>query len=281
MVRIGRLIGAFWLSVLSVACMPLGPFRVNPDPFPGEHGEVSVNTGFDVNRSKQCIKPENKAESCIHFVEFDEFGNAFSRAQLNAGVKAAREVARSGGDVIVYVHGWHHSARQGDEDIDKFQDLISRAQDAAAPRDTVGIYISWRGDSIDKNTPLIGWSSYALTFWDRKATAHNIGSGGGVSEVLRRLSNIREWNSDSRLMVIGHSFGGAILYSSISQTLGDQIRRDMTPDDDEESKATSLADLVVLVNPAFEAMRLKPLFDMARSRNYDASVRPSLVLVTT
>ena len=278
--RVGRLVTLILMAILSSACMPQGPFRVKPDLPPGPDGRINSDITFDGKKAKQCTKSDKNKENCIYFVEFDEFGNSFSRNQLNAGVRAAREVAQSGGDVIVYIHGWHHSARAGDGDIDNFQDLVTRVGDApGAPRKTVGIYVAWRGDSIDKDTPLVGWSSYALTFWDRKATAHNVGSGGGVSELLRKLSNIREINSDSRLMVIGHSFGGAILYSSISQTLGDQILRDAKGA--EGSEATSVADLAILVNPAFEAMRIKPLYDLARSYDYDTSVRPSLVIVTT
>jgi hypothetical protein len=212
-------------------------------------------------------------------VEFDEFGNPFNRMQLDQAVGEASVVAKGGGDVVVYIHGWHHSAKPGDGDVVKFKEFIDRANSSGGSKVTVGLYLSWRGDSIEADTPLIGWTSYLFTFWDRKSTAHNIGAGGGVSETLRRLSSVRVGSPDSRLMVIGHSFGGAILYSSVSQSLGDQIRRDAVGNIG--APTTSVADLVVLVNPAFEAMRLKPLFDMARSYEYDYSTTPSLVIVTS
>ncbi|WP_192560678.1 hypothetical protein [Pseudomonas allokribbensis] len=278
MSRAGRFLAFMLIAALLSACMPQGPFRVSPDLPPLANGQLAPNPLFDASKSRQCESISNN-ESCINFVEFDEFGNAFSRQQLNAGVSAASDTANKKGDVVVYIHGWHHSSRPGDEDVDNFQKLINRANLTGKGRKTVGMYLSWRGDSIDTDTPLVGFSSYVLTFWDRKSTAQNIGAGGGVSELLRKLSNIREENPESRLVIIGHSFGGAILYSSIYQTLGDQIRRDAKGGGG--AKMLSVADLVVLVNPAFEAMRLKPLFDMARSYDYSAETRPSLVIVTT
>lgn len=280
--RVRRLALVMLMAILSSACMPQGPYRVTADPLPGPDGRLPPLKTLDAGKTMQCAASDEQDERCIHFVEFDEFGNSFSRGQLNSAVDAARKTAQSGGNIVVYIHGWHHSSRVGDSDIDKFQHLVSKFSNTRkVPGKTMGIYIAWRGDSIDKHTPLVGWSSYLLTFWDRKATAHNVGSGGGVSELLRKLSNIRERNFDSRLIVMGHSFGGAILYSSVSQTLGDQIRRDA--DGADSSKATSVADLTLLVNPAFEAMRIKPLFDLARSYEYQDQdvVRPSLVIVTT
>ncbi|MCF5686795.1 hypothetical protein [Pseudomonas sp. PA-1-3F] len=280
MSTVQRLAMLVLMATLSTACMPQGPYRVTPDPAPGPDGRITPHKTLDAQKTMQCADSDEKNQNCIYFVEFDEFGNSFSRRQLDSGVNTARDVARSGGNIIVYIHGWHHSSRVDDSDIDNFQNLVTRFGNTKnTPNKTMGIYVAWRGDSIDKQTPLVGWSSYLLTFWDRKATAHNVGNGGGVSELLRKLSNIREMNPDSRLIVIGHSFGGAILYSSISQTLGDQIRRDAYGS--ESSKATSVADLTLLVNPAFEAMRMKPLFDLARSYEYYSPLRPSLVVVTT
>lgn len=256
------------------ACMPLKPYRVDPDPPPGPDGRLGPSPTFEVEKNKECFKNADETESCIHFVEFDEFGNSFSRKQMNEAVYAASETIQGRKLVVVYVHGWHHSARPNDSDINEFKDLIAKTGQW-----TTGIYVGWRGDSIDNDITGLGWVSNLLTFWDRKSTAHSVGAGGGVSELIRKLSSARMAYPGSRLMVIGHSFGGAIVYSAISQTLVDQIRVDSSTSPGQS--ITTVADLVVLMNPAFEAMRLKPLYDLGRSYNHNAYNPPRLVILTT
>jgi hypothetical protein len=132
-----------------------------------------------------------------------------------------------------------------------------------------------------------GLSSYVLTFWNRKATAHTVGNGGGVSELIRRLSDIRTDNLASHLIIVGHSFGGAIVYSSVSQILSEQIRQDAdkiiitSPQQIENYAFNPIADLVVLLNPAFEAMRMAPLYAQARSYEYKPNLPPRLVIITS
>ena len=266
-------------AALLVGCTQLDPYRVEADHPPGPDGRLPEQPPFSLDRSRECGSAGN---DCVQFVEYDEFGNAFSREQLQAGVSAAEVVAENGGAVIVYVHGWHHSASPGDGDIKHFHSIVSQASEHSG-KGAVGIYVGWRGDSIDAENALFGWSSYVLTFWDRKSTAHTIGHGGGVSELIRKLSDIRAKNKESSLMVIGHSFGGAILYSAVSQIFAEQIRLDSVSDEKSFVKKDfrSIADLVVLVNPAFEAMRMAPLYALARSYEYPPDLPPRLVVVTT
>jgi pimeloyl-ACP methyl ester carboxylesterase len=125
-----------------------------------------------------------------------------------------------------------------------------------------------------------------LTFWGRKSAAHAVGNGGGLYEVLRKLSAVRQAHPDARLLIIGHSFGGAVVYSAIAQTLVEQIMTDATSPSKSIAPAPSksiapLADLVVIVNPAFEAMKLRPQFELARSQEYGNDLAPRLLIVTT
>jgi len=279
-----RLLILIFLAIGSLSflgCTPIGPIRVTADLPPDDAGKLPDQPRFDVEKSREC---KNNNEHCVYIVEYDEFGNVFSRAQLNASLLAAQKVAEEGGSVIVYVHGWHHSAKPGDENIEDFLDSVSEASQQADTK-AVGIYIGWRGDSINSNNLALKLPSYAFTFWGRKATAHAIGSGGGVSELFRKLSSIRA-NSDSRLVILGHSFGGAIVYSSVAQLLAEQISLDAAPGDDEEVYLLSegfnpVADLIVLLNPAFEAMRIAPLFTFARSHEYQEGLPPRLVVITS
>lgn len=222
---------------------------------------------------------------CVAFVEFDDYGNLMNRAQLHAAVKVAEETAGSNGTILVYVHGWHNDANNGTRDVEEFKRLILRASEV----DTIfrpqhpgrgkilGIYVGWRGDSISSDgisTPL----SHLLTFWDRKNAAHDIGASGGVYDLFSRLSDVRRKYQKSRLLIHGHSFGGALVYSTLAHTLMDQIRRDAV---ESPEQAAPVADLVLIVNPAFEAMKLRPQLDLARTHEYKASLPPRLVILTT
>lgn len=231
----------------------------------------------------------------IRFIEFNESGVAFSQEQFKHGILAAGQVLTDGGTVIVYVHGWHHSAQMSDEHIPYFEKLIASAKQEKG--NAIGLYVGWRGDSIDvKEWPIL---SYALTFWDRKATAHDIGYGGGVTELFQQLSTIRaNAPEDARLVIVGHSFGGAIVYSAAEQLLKKQICRDAELAYDSESEAcvkieyqqkespnggefNAVADLMVLLNPAFEAKRLQSLYSLARKHEYPPTLPPRLVMITT
>jgi hypothetical protein len=234
---------------------------------------------------------QDKAEYSLGFVEFDDQGQLRSRAQMQAvldnyyGIAAHHDVL-----LIVFAHGWHHSAQPGDTNIQQFRQLLSNVANMentkqAVPRKVLGLYIGWRGESID--IPYVN----DLTFWDRKATAHNVGLQG-VTEVMLKLEEIVNVKAgiettqpkplNSRLVVIGHSFGGAVVYTSLQQVLADRFvnsRKNKTFSDD----ANGFGDLVVLVNPAFEALRFATLYDISQQdcRRYFSTQLPKMVILTS
>lgn len=223
--------------------------------------------------------------ACVAFVEYDDYGNPFNRGQLQGAVDAAARFAKAGGVVLVYVHGWHNDAANGTRDVEEFRQLVERVSEMdTQPRSerggagrVLGIYVGWRGDSI-ASSGVTAPFSYLLTFWDRKEAGHQIGASGGVYELFTRLSAIRRQHKDSRLLIHGHSFGGAVVYSTFSQSLVDQILQD---DAGAKPAPSPVADLVLLINPAFEAMKLRPQFELARSQEYQPKLPPRLVVLTT
>ncbi|SCY64675.1 hypothetical protein [Pseudomonas sp. NFACC37-1] len=277
MFNVGRFV-PLGLALALAGCMPNTPYRTLRDLPPDANGVINkdrprVIPAPVLSPSREC-GGSLEEKRCVQFVEFDEFGNPESRNQLDEALTAAEAVARCGGLVTVYVHGWHHSAAPDDSDIKNFKTLVF---DSAGGKPGLGIYVAWRGDSINSDSVLGMVPSYLGTFWDRKSTAHNIGNGGGVTELLRSLSDIRTGHQTSRFLVIGHSFGGAIVYSSLSDGIAENLRRDA-----QDSKDYSpIADLVVLINPAFEAMRLRPLYGYARNYQYPVTQPQRLIIVTS
>ncbi|WKC36731.1 hypothetical protein QYM18_20070 [Ectopseudomonas chengduensis] len=264
------------LLLLLAGCTQGTPYRTERDTLPGRDGVMPDEKPITVPAPELGPEVECNVDDtrCVQFVEFDEHGNAESREQFNKGLTAAKAAAQKNGVVVVYIHGWHHNAAVGDTDIANFHKLLAGID---SNKSATGIYVGWRGESIKSNEILGFLPSYGLTFWGRKDTAHDIGNAGAVAELLRTLSDIRSNNPESRLLIIGHSFGAAMLYSAMSDAIAEQIRRDCQ----RRADFPAIADLVVLVNPAFEAMRLRPLYSFARGFGYPEDQKPRLFIVTT
>jgi pimeloyl-ACP methyl ester carboxylesterase len=246
-------------------------------------------------RALQELKDPEHPDSdyLIGFIEFDDQGQVFKRKQMDAVLNTLNEQAASQDLLmVVFVHGWKHSAAPGDENIGTFREGLERlselesrisSETGAQERKVVGIYLGWRGGSIT----LPGVKE--LTFWDRKNTAHKVGHGG-VTEVVSRLELVRktkdamegeQGRSRTRLVVIGHSFGGAVVYSALSQILMTGFVDTVGPAG-ASTDVKGFGDLVVLINPAFEAMRFAPLSDMANERGtYFSSQLPVIAILTS
>lgn len=75
-------------------------------------------------------------------------------------------------------------------------------------------------------------------------------------------------------MVMGHSFGGLIVYSAVAQSLIEAVSQQ------KDFPVSSFADLILLINPAFEAARYLPVFDQFSSKTSQAMPVPVFVSVT-
>ncbi len=236
--------------------------------------------------------PGQSDEYYLSFIEFDDQGQLWKREQMHKVLDSYQPIAGVDDVLLVaFIHGWHHNADADPEDgnIKEFRQLLTKLSQAESfsgtRRKVLGVYIGWRGESI--TVPVIN----GTTFWDRKNTAHKVGQQG-VTEVLLRLEEIVNVKAgmetavpkplNSRLVTIGHSFGGAVLYTALLQILEDRFidsRKNKTFSGD----ANGLGDLVVLMNPAFEALRYATLYDISQDycRNYFPSQLPKLAILTS
>jgi hypothetical protein len=250
---------------------------------------VSLENACEPN-SLHIYNPGADNEYTLGFVEIDDQGQMRDRRQMQALLDTLYQKAAEESILMtVLVHGWHHNARPGDSNIESFKDNLAKlsgietrlSKKLGRPaRKIAGVYVGWRGESID--VPPFNY----LTFWDRKSTAQDVGHLG-ISELLVKLEEIANVRNSlkppirSRLVVIGHSFGGAVVYSATSQILANRFV------DSQEGKsftdtAKGFGDLVVLLNPAFEALQYAPFYDLAQSRcSYFKEQVPRLAILTS
>jgi pimeloyl-ACP methyl ester carboxylesterase len=259
---------------LSGGCTQFRSFR--PVPADGQPTRCKEGTGQSCASSPLIETPEY----LLGFVELDDLGWFWDRKQKQAVVDAVRETAlEQDVAIVVFAHGWNHDSDARDGNVLKFQQILgrlARVESEAArlrclqPRRVVGVYMGWRGKAFKGAghlpATLYNWTS----FFSRKATAHRVGAED-AAELLSDLDRIRAEASGaagrtpnaSRMVVVGHSFGTAVVYGAISRILAE--RRIHLADGG--VNAASFGDLVVLVNPAIEASLLVPFEQATESYN--------------
>jgi hypothetical protein len=211
----------------------------------------------------------------LAFVEFTERGNVFNRDRMQAVLDHVQTQANEAKGVaaIVFVHGWKHNASEDDGNVQSFLKLLEKAAALGDKglllkgRKLVGIYIGWRGLSLD--LPILK----ELSYWDRKAVAHEVGKGG-VTEFLLRLEGTMAEEKDPKrgpidpnknlFLVVGHSFGGAVVLTALNEVL---IERIVAAEPAESGKGCvetrPFGHGVVLLNPAIEANEALQLKELA------------------
>jgi hypothetical protein len=283
-------LSAVVLAVLGLAaCAPFQQYRtVYPEvcvsPTPAPPPECATH-------ALQQLPTAHGNRYLLGFIEFDDQGQLWDRKQMADVLgKLEREAGTKELLMVVFVHGWKHSAAPGDENIETFRKALAQLSDSEAriagltgiaPREIAGIYLGWRGGSV--TVPLLK----ELTFWDRKNTAQKVGHGS-VTEVLSRLELVRDTKHSmepgsrrTRLVIVGHSFGGAVVHTALGQILANRFVQTVGPAGF-QSDVRGFADLVVLINPAIEATQFSSLSDMATERGtYFAAQLPVVLELTS
>ncbi|MDT7950843.1 MAG: hypothetical protein RQ966_04995 [Acetobacteraceae bacterium] len=288
---------------LVAGCVRNAPFRTlaGPCQTPG-----CTNASIEVT----AVPGKPGAEYLLGAVEFDDQGLVLDRRQMEALFdRLAAESRTQDLCMVVFVHGWKHNADPSDDDVKSFRKLLAGlavAEQGRQPhRKVFGIYAGWRGQVIDGPDLLAD-----LSFWDRKAAAGRVAQGS-IRELLARARAMRDridhtsWSGASvpldaplppgkdwrstRLLTIGHSFGGLIVFDALAQAMTDRASQSLEAgrlgSTAESDKAiASYGDLVVIVNPAVEATAFEPLHQLMQGRDARTLARnqnPVLIQVTS
>lgn len=312
------------LCALLTACAPAEPFRKDllgegalACTRAGAEGEPRCA------RATPEVDPGNYE---LHFVEFDDQGwlypaprDGLPRADGRPWNQADHLIRRLSAlldrgyylNLVVYVHGWKHNADVRDDNLQKFRSLLdgmarlekmqNPAQGVAAARKVVGIYIGWRGKSWNLPEWMLN-----LSFWSRKTAAQHVALGA-VQDLFARMRALQsryntsdgsgscivtQDNRDTggrcriRSLIIGHSFGAAIVYAAVAPQLIESlsVAYDRLEPRDPAARTVDgvepVADMVVLLNPAFEASRFEPL-RRAADRYRPSTRRPPVMVIVT
>jgi alpha-beta hydrolase superfamily lysophospholipase len=292
---------AIALATLMCACTSLVPYRT-----------IEANATLDCGANSDGQVPRDCRERVLErapsydlmFVEFDDQGLQFpserfgkpAAFQIESAIERLKLLAaeHKGLSVVVFVHGWNHNASSDDDNVKNFRRLLHNAAlieraDSSGYR-VVGLYVAWRGLSST-----LGPLKY-LSFWTRKSAALHVAQGSS-RELFSRLRGFKcaqnakaglpgcnETASGARpkvqTLMIGHSFGGLVLFNAVSGALIESLTH-AQDSGDPAGPSQRYGDLVVLLNPAFEATRYTPLHRIATLRKYYRYQAPLMVSITT
>jgi hypothetical protein len=250
---------------------------------------------------------EDNDHYSLRFIESDDEGWFWDPQQATESMRLIRgKLEKRQTLVVVFVHGWHHSAECCDQNVEGFRNTLQQLSGMVKDFDIVGIYVGWRGRS------LAGWLDY-FTFWGRKSAAERVGQND-LKEFLARLHDLYveyrpdvcaqneqpgcEQTSASQknflgLVSIGHSFGAQVLLRAVSGSMEDRLQhlnpqpaylRNAAPaagNSAVEQSLTGVGDLMVLINPAAEASQYHRLHMLSRGLRYSQFQSPVMLVLSS
>src|SRR5262245_52373861 len=87
--------------------------------------------------------------------------------------------------VLLYIHGWKHSADEFDTDRVNFEKLVQSLRDREkGKRYVIGVYVGWNAEA-----PLWGWLEN-ITFWVKKNNADRIAQSSSITLIFSAIGSI-------------------------------------------------------------------------------------------
>jgi hypothetical protein len=309
---------AFSLSmlVLITGCATHKPYHLT-DPLTTVM--LAPPAGWDVSDTQKLVPPPSPS---VAVIEFNEAGKLFSCGDPNCEVARTEAFIRNARKergtkqlvVITYVHGWHHDASSNSDNFRDFQTMINclnwgeptnpnarqqleeaKGQPAICTGMTaskaylyVGVYIGWRGESINPKLSAIN----VLSLFTRHNAAIRVAENDGPDGVERTLLKISEATKQgadpARLILVGHSFGSLIVGRVSTDIFEKRLSLPIAPAAADCSNLgtglPSFADLIITINPADDSLHMADLTNRFKNASIartfspcaDASLNPWL-----
>jgi hypothetical protein len=233
---------------------------------------VAVELNGDENRRRTDrvdAACDPAAQPCVAFLEFDEMGELWDPEQLKVALQLIEKAKSESANPIIatFVHGWKNNAKDDrpgrqNGNVVGFEGVLEYLKRQGKYRNfpIVGIYISWRGDLINKYWP----AGRTLSYFNRERAVIRIPGAGMTGALTQIMVKARRGREGALVVMVGHSFGGLILERALTQAMTDFVLR-------RGSGAGAWADLVVFVNSAAAASEGKQMLDLLKGLDYGAA----------
>lgn len=271
--------------VLPLVLLAAGCAVYKPDP----NGLFRCQRALRPERPRaHADEPPIPGRPAVRVVRYTDGGEYVDRCEVTDAYQALLNPGSQ--IVVVYVHGWKHNAEGNDRDLRAFERLVGaldRAETARvargqrrAARRVVGIYVAWDAKRLDY------WAVRNLTFWSRMGAADQLTRSASITKLIGALESIRRQRADPDDIVIlaGHSFGARVLYSATSQVLLHRVQQahpGRVRESGEYARVEGVADLVLLVNPAFESILFSAFHTIRRDEERFSSAQLPLLMAVS
>ena len=218
-----------------------------------------------------CNPSEN---ACLAFLEFDEMGEMWDRAQLQKAIALIRKAkSLSPHPVIVtFTHGWKNNADDNPKHVNGnvfgFEGVLNYLQTTPrfANSPVVGIYIGWRGNLVSDYWPV----RQQLSYFNRESAAIRIPGASLTAALTEIMTETHRESPNPFLVMVGHSFGGLVMERALTQAMTDFILRG---GETQNGVDGAWADLIVFVNSAAAASEGKQMLDLLYTQKHSRRLR--------
>lgn len=253
--------------LLLSACSSTSHFRTHVTDIPCEHAFSGSCTHANLLTSKE-------HDYTLGFVEIDDQGQLYDQRQVDTLIQLLQTESQPL-YVTLFVHGWHHNASANDFNVRRFEETLKDLHQRNPAYKMVGIYVGWQGETLS-----LPWLRN-LTFWDRKNVTEEVGRNALLEFLLQLESTVKNApHSKNRLLTVGLSLGASVVFNALHPIL---LQRLIQPDN--HTLLSGYGDLVVLVNPAFEAIRYAAIREAeqryAQKYGFSEQQNPLLIIATS
>jgi pimeloyl-ACP methyl ester carboxylesterase len=260
--------------------------RYSPDPRQVDCDAASRAALLKEREAERRAHPDplvHQPGTILKVIRLTDYGEVHNRCEWSDALEQLKRDSTNGAGTItvMFVHGWKHNGDVGDDNLQHFAKLVDtlRAHEVATGRDrrVVGLYLAWSGKRL-RDIFLLR----ELTFWSRKKAADGIAQSGTVTKLLGAVDHMRMLrdNGNDRVVYVGHSFGARLLFNAIAQVALHSSQMAHPGSAGAYAPFDAAGDLVLLVNPAFEAQLFTALDGLNQRRYaFSGEQRPLIVSI--